>query len=295
MKLFKVLKFIYNHPFNADNKLGSLWRFAKWQINCRLNPYPVVYPFTEHSKFIIRKGLTGATGNIYCGLMEFEDMGFLLHFLRPKDLFVDIGANVGSYTILASAEIFADTIAIEPIPSTYQNLKSNILINDIQDKVKAYNIGLGSNKGKLNFTKSLDTINHVVSNGNANTIEVEVNTLDNILQQVEVPVLIKIDVEGFETEVLHGAENTLANPELKAIIIELNGSGNRYGYNEEEIHQKLLLLDFRPYGYNPKERKLTERKSFNNLNTIYIRNKEFVENRINTSRKIKIGNTQKTI
>lgn len=45
--------------------------------------------------------MTGATGNIYVGLHEFEDMAFLLHVLRRTDLFVDVGANIGSYTILA--------------------------------------------------------------------------------------------------------------------------------------------------------------------------------------------------
>lgn len=94
MQLIKVLRFIFNHPFNSDNKFGGIMKFLKWQINCRLNPYPILYLYTENSKFIIWKGLTGATGNLYCGLMEYDEMAFLLHFLRPEDLFIDIGANV---------------------------------------------------------------------------------------------------------------------------------------------------------------------------------------------------------
>ena len=69
---------------------------------------------------------------------------FFCIFLRPSDLFIDIGANVGSYTILASSEINAKTIAIEPVPSTFENLIDNISINKMQEKVKALNIGLGS-------------------------------------------------------------------------------------------------------------------------------------------------------
>lgn len=46
--------------------------------------------------------MTGATGNWYCGLQEYEDMSFVLHALRPGDLFVDVGANIGSYSILAA-------------------------------------------------------------------------------------------------------------------------------------------------------------------------------------------------
>jgi FkbM family methyltransferase len=295
MKIFNVLKFIYNHPFNSENKIGGLLNFFKWQINCRLNPYPILYPYTENSKFIIWKGLTGATGNLYCGLMEYDDMAFLLHFLRPTDLFIDIGANVGAYTILASSEIKAKSIAIEPVPSTFKNLVDNILINQIQEKVKALNIGLGNKNGKIKFTKSLDTVNHVATENETDTVDVDMNTLDTILLSEPSPALLKIDVEGFETEVLNGADKTLADKTLKAIIIELNGSGKRYGYDEIKIHNKLIELGFKPFNYNPKSRHLKEIETFGAHNTIYLRDKEFVEDRIKTARQIKIGSTQQCI
>lgn len=285
--MLSLIKFIVNHPLNLNNKVGALIRFAKWQINTRLNEYPIIYDFTENSKFIISKGMTGATQNLYCGLHEFHDMGFLLHLLRPDDLFVDIGANVGSYTILASAEIKANSISIEPVPSTYVNLKNNLLINDIQNRVQLLNIGLGSNIGNISFTNSHDTMNHVAVNGEEGTIEVKINTLDNIIKD-QLPILLKIDVEGFETEVLKGAEKTLSSKDLKAIIIELNGSGNRYGYDEQKIHQKLLELDFLPYKYEPFKRKLTSVTSFGSHNTIYIRDIDFVIDRTAKARKILI-------
>ncbi len=43
---------------------------------------------------VVEPGTTGATGNVYCGLHEFEDMALLLHILRKVDRFVDIGANI---------------------------------------------------------------------------------------------------------------------------------------------------------------------------------------------------------
>ena len=89
--MFNSLLFIINHPLNKGRKISAIWNFIKWQITSRLMPYPIVYTFTQNSKLIMWNGLRGATGNLYCGLMEFEDMGFLLHFLRPEDLFVDAG------------------------------------------------------------------------------------------------------------------------------------------------------------------------------------------------------------
>jgi len=239
------------------------------------------------------KGLSGATGNLYCGLMEYSDMGFLLHFLRSDDLFVDIGANIGVYTILASAEVKANTISIEPIPSTFKSLVDNININNLQDKVQVMNIGLGGNVGKLNFTKSLDCINHVALPNDLDTIEVSIYPLDAILPEAITPILIKIDVEGFETEVLKGAEKTLSNDDLKVIIIELNGSGKRYDFDDTTIHDKLLSYGFKPYSYNPKIKRLLALDTYTSHNTIYLRDIQFVENRIEFSRSIKIGQRYK--
>lgn len=290
--LFNLLKIIYNHPYNKDNKISGLIRFIKWQISCRLNPYPIVYPYTENSKLILWKGLKGATANIYCGLIEYEDMAFLLHFLRPNDLFIDIGANVGVYTLLASAEIKANTIAIEPIPATFKNLNDNILINQIQERVQALNIGLGSQHGKIKFTKAFDTVNHVATEFETDTIEVDISTLDSVLQREQTPALIKIDVEGFETEVLKGGKRVLSNPSLKAIIIELNGSGDRYGYDEQLIHQNLLSFGFKTYKYNPVTRELISTKSFGIANTIYLRDEHFVFDRVKIGRKVRIGHIE---
>lgn len=288
MSTISNIKFILGHPLNKDHKLKAFLRFINWQIRSRLNPKQVVHTFTEKSKLFIERGMTGATGNLYCGLHEFNDMGFLLHFLRTDDLFVDVGANVGSYTILASAHSGANSISFEPLPATFQKLKNNIQLNQLSGKVKAHNMALGSQAGELLFTNSLDTMNHVVKDAQEGVISVQVNTLDDILNNGPVPLLIKIDVEGFETEVIKGATKTLHEPGLKAIIIELNGSGARYDYDEQEIHQSLLNVGFSPYTYDPFSRKLTSVDLFGSLNTIYIRDFDFVQDRLKNAEKVKI-------
>lgn len=230
--------------------------------------------------------MQGATGNLYCGLHEFNDMSFLLHFLRPDDLFADIGANVGSYTILASAHVGAKTICLEPVQSTYRQLLENLEINNLNAIVKALNIAAGSKKGTVSFTNNLDTINHVATENETNVSIIPVNTLDNLLETI--PSLMKIDVEGFETEVILGAGQTLGNKNLKAIIIELNGLGKRYGYDENNIHEKLLELGFQPYWYNPMERSLIHCKSFGQENTIYVRDVDFVRAKLRDAEKFKV-------
>ena len=290
MGLITLLKFITSHPLNRKNPLNAIGRFAKWQISSRLNPKPVVYAYTDKTKLIMQRSMTGATGNLYCGLHEFTDMGFVLHFLRKEDLFIDIGANVGSYTVLAGGHIGANVISIEPVPKTFEHLQRNIAINQMDNNVRAYNIALGSEKGQLSFTTSLDTMNHVATATDTDTIQVPVDSLDTIMENEEDPVLLKIDVEGFETHVLSGASSTLARNKLKAIIIELNGSGEKYGYDERKLHEKLLDNDYSPYHYNPFERELAPIESFGTHNTIYIKDIDFVKERVKTAEKIRIRN-----
>lgn len=293
MRLLTILGFFRKHPLTKEEVLKAMKRFIKWQLHTKLFPFPVIFPFVGNTRLIIQKGLKAATGNLYCGLMEFEEMSFVLHFLNENDLFIDIGANVGTYTVLASGYCRAQTIAIEPIPVTFRHLTDNIAINHISSLVSAFNIGLGSNRSKLKFTSMWDTYNNVITDDNLVKekyfIEVEVRTLDDLLQDKQ-PLLLKIDVEGFEYDIIKGATQTLAKSSLKAIIIELNGSGKRYGHTDQEIHEAIAAQGFSKYTYSPFERKLDSVGEKAVSNVIYIRDMNFVTDRLNQAPVVTIVN-----
>lgn len=258
--LINTLQFVLHHPLTQNERVEALRRFFFWQVGCRLIKMPIVIPWVNQTRLLIEKGMAGATGNYYCGLHEFNDMSFVLHYLRPKELFLDIGANVGTYSVLAAGCVGAQVIAIEPIPKTYRHLMDNININGLHALVDARNIGLDSNKGQLDFSADLDAENHVVAsseNSPHNTISVEVSTLDEELDG-RCPKMIKIDVEGFETEVLKGGAKTFASAELEAVLIELNGAGLRYGFSEKDIHEQFERWGFSPCRYDPYSRLLDQ-------------------------------------
>jgi FkbM family methyltransferase len=289
----RTVRFLFNHPLTRNNKISALWRFFKWQLVTRMFPFPFVHPFVENSKLLVSRSMTGATGNVYAGMHEFEDMAFVLHMLRPGDVFGDIGANIGSYTILASGVARAQSITIEPIPSTFSNLKNNVSINNIESLVTLHNCGLGKEHGQLLFTESYDTINHVISKEEAKdikTIEVPIRTMEELFTAKR-PVLVKMDVEGFEMSVLQGGHAILKDPQLKAMIVELNGSCHRYGIKEEDIHQLLLSYGLSPYSYLPFERKLKKLDTFDaGGNTIYVREEKWIQDRLSSARQFSVLN-----
>ncbi|MDH4393957.1 MAG: FkbM family methyltransferase [Aquabacterium sp.] len=291
MSLFQVLKFITDHPVNRDQKIKAVMRFVKWQISSRLAPGAIACDWINGAKFLARTGETGLTGNIYAGLHEFPDMGFLLHCLRPEDTFVDIGANVGSYSILAGSVVGAKGHAFEPVPSTYQKLVDNIQLNAMGNRVQALNLGLADAEGQIRFTSDLDTVNHALAKGeiSTNTIAVKVTTLDQAMVGIQ-PNLIKIDVEGYETPVLAGAAQTLRDSSLRAVIMELNGSGNRYGYDESKLLTLMMEAGFKTFTYEPFSRALKSLSGRNQLegNTLFIRDEVWVRERLAHAQKFKV-------
>lgn len=273
--LVNISKLIY-HPLTKDHRLLAIANFIRWQIGSKLIKKKIIVPWIDDSKFVVGKGETGLTGNLYTGFMEFEDMVFLLHALQPSHKFVDIGANVGAYTILASKVIKANSIAFEPVPETANRLKDQIYLNRIENSVEVRNIGIGNENSLLYFTNNSDTTNKVNIKGeDVNTIQVEVKTLDSQVSSVD-PLFLKIDVEGFEHNVIQGAQTILSSDNLIALIIELNGSGEEFGHTNEEIHQKLISHNLIPITYNPFTKTITQLDNYNKNagNTIYVKDIE---------------------
>lgn len=286
----KIVTFIKEHPLAARHQWRSVFRFLLWQLTQRVYPHDTVWEFTSSTKLVLRKGLIGATGNLYTGLHDFAEMGFLLHFLRKEDVFADIGANTGTYSVLATGHAGAFSLIFEPIPETMELIQKNIKVNSIGDRVKLFPFALGDEKKTVRFSNTLDAENHVLPEWeHTSEMIVSVERFDDLCYPENIPSLIKIDVEGYEMAVLKGMRRTLANQQLKAVIIELNNTGNRYNFDEKQIHKDFLEAGFQPYTYECFTRKLIWLETFGPNNTIYIRDLSFVLDRLKTAPLVKVG------
>jgi len=288
--LLSVLSRIIRHPLNRGHELRAIWRFASWQLRARFLKRPWIVTWVGGARFIASVGDSGLTGNIYTGLLEFSEMSFLLHAFRQSDVFVDVGANAGCYTILASKVVGGKTIAFEPVPETFQRLIANLEVNGVKSLVQSHNLGLSDGPGALRFSTEQDCMNHVISpkENDENSIEIEVASIDSIVS--EAVFIMKIDVEGFEYPVLKGAAKLLSGTSLEAVILELNGSGEKYGYSDFDTVDLMRDFKFFPFEYDPFSRQLKPLNGKNSRsgNTIFVRNFAEVEKRVQAAKAFEV-------
>jgi FkbM family methyltransferase len=155
------------------------------------------------------------------GTYEKGVITFLTTILKKGDCFVDVGANIGLLSIHASKCVGPEgnVFAIEPNPKTLPILYRNIESNKVKN-IKIFEVALGEKSHITQIFENRD-INRggsslIVNVSNEKGIPVQVEPLDDFLNLID-PMVIKIDVEGYEFEVLKGAVKTISR--AKPILI----------------------------------------------------------------------------
>ena len=300
-----VLSFVhtYRHELNTNrrDKISAIKRFLLWHINNFFHKGPLISPYVNHSMLMLKQGV-GGRGIFFTGLPDSE-MAFAGHVLRSEDLFIDIGANIGAYSVLSAATSKAKCIACEPISETFGYLEKNVRMNNLGALIKTKKVALGKEEGTILMTNKFGVGNYVVLNDQNEFLPTEtvlITTLDRMMvNQTRTHTLIKIDVEGYESEVLDGSEATLREDGVFGVILELIGQSEKYGSQAEMVHQRMLNFGFLPYQYVPYERRLIllDGKDFSkknpfDANVLYIKNKEFVLDRLKSGQAFEIWNKQ---
>lgn len=129
--LARTLGLIYNHPANRTRRIRALAVYVLWQTNKRLlgKPWDVDY---HGLKLRIHPDSHSASAALYFnGLPDYSEMLFMRHYLRGGDNFLDIGANVGVYSIFAASLVgpTGRVHAFEPNPAVTEHLRENIRLN----------------------------------------------------------------------------------------------------------------------------------------------------------------------
>ena len=160
-------------------------------------------------------------------------------------------------------------------------------MNDLGERVTAHCVALGATVGSLSFTSQYDSVNHVVADWETmdGAVQVPLLPLDQFWPAAAPAlVVMKIDVEGFEVEVINGAAEVIRHPSVKAVIMEiLNGAATRYGYDDWALHARMLDLGFSLHRYEPFSRTLNATEEIIGGNNLYVRDPETLRERVKTA------------
>jgi FkbM family methyltransferase len=212
-----VLKFVWGHPANEGARCRALVRAGLFQVSGRLLGRRTVTRLGQQSRIWADLHRTGASKAVYANPPDHPEMLVWQQVLRPGALFVDVGANVGSYTIWA-ADLGADVIALEPAEDTYSLLLENVALNAYP--ITTIKAAAGPSCGSVRFTDGYDTINRMDPEG---AVETTMVTIDSIIGSRTVAGM-KVDVEGFEIDVLRGCGQALAEHRIELMQLEWNAA-----------------------------------------------------------------------
>lgn len=173
------------------------------------------------------------------------------HLLAGGGTFVDVGANRGMHTLHAAKVLGArgHVYSYEPNPDTFDVLKAHLVMNQLRNCTPV-NIGIADVTTELKLNLFSDdhsgTCSFIVSADVAKTVAVPVRPLDAVLDAASLigPVLVKIDVEGFEHQVLKGMTSLLSRPDV-TVICELTDAWLRKTGSSVDA----VVVDMAKHGY----------------------------------------------
>lgn len=240
---WNTLQHLVRHQANQEQPFGPLKRFIGWQILKRAHNEPITIDAFGSGRLRCFPENSPSNAVVYFGWPDWSEMQLLRELMRSGDTFLDIGANVGVYSVLASTLVGSDgqVIAFEPDPLNAEKLRSNFLLNDLPIE-NVHQMAVGEESGMRRFANDKGSIGSLLSDGALNGIDVICKKLDEIITKPIGVYIAKIDVEGFELGVLKGALGLLASQSIKAMILETNDCCKRLGQTRAELQS--FLHDF---------------------------------------------------
>jgi FkbM family methyltransferase len=232
---------------------------------------------------------------IYCDNFEWRERQFLNDYLRSGDIFVDIGANIGLFTLIASSRVGDNgkVYSLEPCLKTFQQLVRNVELNRMNN-VKCTQMALSDCSGQIQMNLALDgydawnSMALPIAGSSFSTEMVSAVTWDDFVRDHNLRgrvTLMKIDVEGWESRVLSGGTETFKRPDAPVLQVEFTDQASQSaGTSCQALYRQLEELGYQMYVYEAKSKRIIPypmRDAYPNLNLFAIKYAGEVDNRIN--------------
>ena len=228
MSIRTIGRSIWNNPGNRGRRIQKLFAAVAWQADKRLLNRRRSIRLANGIRFCAYPDCVISSALHYADWPEFNELQFCRRSLARGQVVIDVGANVGHFSLLLADVVGPENlICFEPSPVAWARLVENFRLNGWPTS-RVYHSAVGSAQGVVDFpaTDSPETTNSIAWNTKASVMTtVELITLDSIaepLRRVSVG-LLKIDVEGYETEVFEGSHHFLDAIRPRLILFESLG------------------------------------------------------------------------
>jgi FkbM family methyltransferase len=272
MNIFKSLIKVLNHPLNKNQKKKTFFILTWWKINQIFFKIPAIIEIVPNRKCICYPQSSFGSLIVYTKRPEHMEMKLTELILNKDSIFLDVGSGIGDFSLIASNKITTGKIfAFEPSKEPLQTLKENIAINFLENKIKVIDQVASDRKGQITFEEtSVSEVSHI--GYSLKGIKKKTNTLDNIIKDNKLNNidLIKIDVEGAESLVLKGLDDSLQKEKVKSMIIELNSNANSFNSSKIKLVKNLIRQNFKVYVINEESLSKFNHKLIKESETINI-------------------------
>jgi len=174
----------------------------------------------------------------------------LISRVRPGEVVLDVGSNLGIFTILLAKKVGQSgrVIAVEPGKKIFLHFQENVKLNNLKN-ITSFNLALGNKEEetKLFLGQVAGASSMAYKPDGSEGFEIiKVKTADQLIKENNLPIpnVVKIDVEGFEYNVIKGMSSTLNNPECRMICCEIHTQMLPDGVSAEKIIDLLKSLGF---------------------------------------------------
>lgn len=242
---------ILNHPENQGRPLRTMGRVGWWKLNQLFFHLPAIVTLVDDTQIICEPASSYGSYVVYARYPEPLEMSFFEHYLRATDVVVDVGANIGAWSLIAATKSPQGTIiAFEPTPVA-NKLRANLRLNNFTN-VEVRSEVVSNKDGFEQFSIPKESeISHITTSKKGSR-KLKAMTLDTLIaqhHQIKKIDFLKIDVEGAEMKVLQGARKLFAKQKIELVLFEFGKKAANFGYTFADMYtffdsQKFDLYEF---------------------------------------------------
>lgn len=287
--MINSLKILYQSPYNKKNPISAFRRFLIWKGIKLFKIKNYKFKFWGDTEIYINHDSFHAMWLMYYSIVDWEEFNLIKEFVKPGDIVLDIGANMGYYSLWMSkfTGIKGLVIAFEPDNNNFINLEKNIILNNLGNQIVAEKKAVNDESVVISFTINLDGENHIASLNNSQSHRIDSIKLDDYFAEKNIKRIayLKVDVEGFELNVLKGCSKALRNKTVDLIQLEINETIKNSGAVVNDVLNLLRLNEYTlceydvignklmPVNYNSDKENYFATADLEGINLVLSRNK----------------------